>query len=994
MLRKVSFLVCSIMSVIIFSALICAAAYAAPICPVPVEVIQPNGDVITVTTYGDEFFSWKEDESGNIIVYDEESNSYKYAKIKDGEIVPTSQDVEQNTAFRLFSNEIFSHKIQREDIMPLWENAERIDYSQPTENDVVQLMSVDDEQQKPLTHQKLLAILIEFNDVEIKYSVNYWHDKMFDKTSGALSVVNYWKENANGLDIFEPAKIVNVKTDRKGTSSYKDLNVGYKIDDFRDGVIKVSLNMPHPIENWSEINGTEIMTTVSLAVRAIEENFDFNSEWESLHLVTIFAGRSRIRAHTEMGGAKISTGVDLGRYTVQEEVVYGDVPVGIGTTCHELGHSVFNLPDLYFSNQPDYASNGLAMYSLMAVGSWGHRFAGVGKTEEYDDDPYAGWDGHVPAHLDPWSKTKLGYVIPEVVNDWEGDINSISEDSLNSEYNVIEIRSKAEPNQCFLIENRQLIGFDKGLEGLNDNFPGETDFNGGILIYHVDENVFEAYNNNSTFHGFIQIERSDNSSERKASAATWSYLNAYGRNKFNSETTPSSNFHEQRVRGQSCSATSDCHPQTIESGISIEVIGDNSSSIRVKANVSDEYAIEIDNRKFSEVFSDINFCNAIIDILEQKDGINRTSDSVISTRDWAKLWSISSINLSNKGIKNLNGIENLLNLNWLTCDNNEITEINNELVPDLYGLWCDNNKIDSLDLSAWENLIYLYCDNNLIRELDTSKNEYLTDLYCCGNLLASLNISDNKYLEVLWCANNLLTTLDISKNEKLWDLSCYGNKLKELNVERNPDLVALDCYENYMDESPYNSIKGLDLVSDSLGTPVHKDDPDEKAFFRYYPQKTLDDTPTPTPMIEPTVSPTPTPMIEPTVSPTPTPTIEPTVSPTPTSTVEPTVSPSPTPTDTPKPYTYPYRITSADITDNAVAVNIEKYLAAENPTIIFAEYSDKGTLIKIQMKPLGEEFDGIIKEQFNCNLTNFKIFIWNMNPQKPYAQAYSSEKYK
>lgn len=160
MLKKIKFYITVIFSISILS--ICVTSFAAPICPVPVEFMQPSGDVITVTEYGDEFFQWSEDENGNVIAYDEESESYKYAEIKDGKIVPASQNVDE---ISLFS--VFSHKIQREDIMPLWENAERIDYSKPNDSDGIQLMS-SDETQKTDEIKKLLTVLIEFEDVKIK----------------------------------------------------------------------------------------------------------------------------------------------------------------------------------------------------------------------------------------------------------------------------------------------------------------------------------------------------------------------------------------------------------------------------------------------------------------------------------------------------------------------------------------------------------------------------------------------------------------------------------------------------------------------------------------------------------------------------------------------------------------------------------------------------------------------------------------------------------
>ena len=54
----------------------------------------------------------------------------------------------------------------------------------------IALFSTEAKQQKPLTHQKLLAILIEFNDVKITMDSEFWNKEMFDITPGKLSVVN------------------------------------------------------------------------------------------------------------------------------------------------------------------------------------------------------------------------------------------------------------------------------------------------------------------------------------------------------------------------------------------------------------------------------------------------------------------------------------------------------------------------------------------------------------------------------------------------------------------------------------------------------------------------------------------------------------------------------------------------------------------------------------------------------------------------------------
>ena len=164
-------------------------------------------------------------------------------------------------------------------------------------------------------------------------------------------------------------------------------------------------------------------------------------------------------------------------------------------------------------------------------------------------------------------------------------------------------------------------------------------------------------------------------------------------------------------------------------------------------------------------------------------------------------------------------------LDWLVCDNNEITELTPKQVPNLIFLDCSNNQLTKLDLSQWSHLEYLFCDNNQLTELDVSNNERLYSLTCSNNLLKSINLS---------------------KNSGLWELDCSNNKLSNIDITNNPDLAILKCHENFLDtETPANTILGLDAVLEEIGEPLSKDDPDN--WFAYYPQKTAEETPTPTP---------------------------------------------------------------------------------------------------------------------------------------------------
>ena len=61
----------------------------------------------------------------------------------------------------------------------------------------------------------------------------------------------------------------------------------------------------------------------------------------------------------------------------------------------------------------------------------------------------------------------------------------------------------------------------------------------------------------------------------------------------------------------------------------------------------------------------------------------------------------------------------------------------------------------------------------------------LTDLKCRRNQLTTLNVSGNTALTYLDCHNNQLTALDLSANTALTDLDCSSNQLTSINVSAN-----------------------------------------------------------------------------------------------------------------------------------------------------------------------------------------------------------------
>lgn len=137
-------------------------------------------------------------------------------------------------------------------------------------------------------------------------------------------------------------------------------------------------------------------------------------------------------------------------------VIVGDQPMHelspFGVMAHEFGH-ILGLPELY---APGKTHEGIGVWGLMGQGTW------VGM-------------GDKPPHLSAWSKLRLGWVDPIVVNEPQ----SVTLGAVEKEGKVVKIFAKGpeHPDEYFLIENRRRIGSDRRV-------PGE-----GLLVWHVDDSL-------------------------------------------------------------------------------------------------------------------------------------------------------------------------------------------------------------------------------------------------------------------------------------------------------------------------------------------------------------------------------------------------------------------------------------------------------------------------------------------------------------------------
>ena len=78
------------------------------------------------------------------------------------------------------------------------------------------------------------------------------------------------------------------------------------------------------------------------------------------------------------------------------------------------------------------------------------------------------------------------------------------------------------------------------------------------------------------------------------------------------------------------------------------------------------------------------------------------------------------MDVRNRGIASLQGLEQFPNLEYLNCNNNALTELDLALAPRLQTLFCNDNQLTALDVSAASALQILHCHANQLTALDVS----------------------------------------------------------------------------------------------------------------------------------------------------------------------------------------------------------------------------------------------------------------------------------
>lgn len=500
---------------LLLPALILASALPAWAVPAKRDLMtftQPDGTQISARLVGDERAHLLLSTDGSILA--EKDGAYYFANLSsDGRLVSTNvlaadpemrNELQKNAAFRLSESETI-------------EFARKRSAAKPRHYDLENARNAADQSSLPQfgmgrTHSafsnkgecRALVILVEYKD--IKFSVDdpsgYFTDMLnkdgFDRYGGTGCAAEYFRFNSNNqfIPTFDVLGPVTLKYNR----SYYGANDAWGNDQAAEEMVVEAIKALDP--------------TVDFSV------YDMDKDGNVDNVFIFYAGvgeassglASSVWPHAyalEYSNRKFQVdNVWINDYGCTNEL-YGTRPDGVGTFIHEFSH-VIGLPDLYdtagsLTCTPDFWS-------------------------ALDYGPYNN-DGRTPPNYSTYERNAMQWLEPELISEAE----TITLRNLADNYEA-RIMQTDKPNEFFLFENRQQLGWDEYL-------PGH-----GMLVWHIDYNkdVFEKNAvNNSSSHQYVHLVKANNihstgsGSEATKILAGWSWPGTSGNTELTPTTLPS-----------------------------------------------------------------------------------------------------------------------------------------------------------------------------------------------------------------------------------------------------------------------------------------------------------------------------------------------------------------------------------------------------------------------------------------------------------------------
>ena len=201
-------------------------------------------------------------------------------------------------------------------------------------------------------------------------------------------------------------------------------------------------------------------------------------------------------------------------------------------------------------------------------------------------------------------------------------------------------------------------------------------------------------------------------------------------------------------------------------------------------------AIDLSGATYQEAITNPAFINAVGEQVnwELTDGIVYLTEA-----NKKAIEAVTSLNIKEKNLTDISGIEYFTQLTSLSCGKNQLTALPVENLTKLTNLDCSYNQLTELPVGNLTELTVLNCDNNQLTALPVENLTLLEQLNCGTNLLAELDIENLTQLKNLYCNNNQLTALSVGSLTHLGVLNCHDNRLTELDITSVTSLNSLFC---------------------------------------------------------------------------------------------------------------------------------------------------------------------------------------------------------
>ena len=252
---------------------------------------------------------------------------------------------------------------------------------------------------------------------------------------------------------------------------FKDQSEGRFLLDFDVvGPVRLSMNYAYYGENDTDGQdlraGEMVAEACKLAAKEVDyADYDWDGDGEVEQVVVLFAGQGEhccedaatIWPHEfaleagDYGHTLKIDGVTISTYACCSELGLDGNIDGIGTLCHEFSHCL-GIPDMY--DTEDNGCFGMSRWDIMDYGC------------------YNG-NGFTPCGYTSYERMICGWKQPIILTN-EREVSNMQ--PLSDNGNTFIIYNRNSPNEYYLLENRQQVGWDKALPG------------SGLLVLHVDEN--------------------------------------------------------------------------------------------------------------------------------------------------------------------------------------------------------------------------------------------------------------------------------------------------------------------------------------------------------------------------------------------------------------------------------------------------------------------------------------------------------------------------